>query len=93
MLTVEEAAERLRVSRETVRRWVRMGRLAGVHVGRHWLIPPAEIERVLSAGLGPVLPPAPSRQPELPASWPVYQAHHEPSTADRRVPRIIGERG
>lgn len=33
MLTVEEVAERMRVSAETVRRWLRVGRLRGVRMG------------------------------------------------------------
>jgi excisionase family DNA binding protein len=33
LLTVAEAAERLRLNPETIRRWLRDGRLTGVHLG------------------------------------------------------------
>jgi len=41
-LTVAEAAARLRVSEETIRRWLRDGRLSGVHLGSRkggWRVP------------------------------------------------------
>jgi len=52
LLTVPEVAERIRVSPELVRRWLRQGRLHGVRLGGTrlgWRIPEAEIERFLSA--------------------------------------------
>ena len=33
LLTVDDVARRVRVSRETVRRWLRAGRLAGLRLG------------------------------------------------------------
>jgi excisionase family DNA binding protein len=33
LLTVREAAERLRVNPESIRRWLRSGQLVGVHLG------------------------------------------------------------
>src|SRR5262245_49860431 len=39
LLTIDEAAARLRASRRTVREWLRVGRLAGVKVGDRWRIP------------------------------------------------------
>jgi excisionase family DNA binding protein len=51
MLTVIEVASRLRVSPESVRRWVRQGRLHGVKVGRQLRISPEEVNRILSDGL------------------------------------------
>ena len=39
LVTVEEAAESLRVSKETVRRWLREGSVPGaMKVGRQWRI-------------------------------------------------------
>ena len=38
-LTVEEAAERLRVAPFTMRKYLRQGRVQGVRVGRSWRIP------------------------------------------------------
>jgi excisionase family DNA binding protein len=49
-LTVPEAAERLRVMPETVRRWLRSGRLKGVSLGSDragWRIPESEVRRLL----------------------------------------------
>ena len=50
VLTVEEAAARLRTTPETVRRWLRSGKLRGVRPGGTklgWRIPEAEIARLL----------------------------------------------
>lgn len=49
-LLVPEAAERLRVNVDTVRRWLRNGTLRGARPGgtkAGWRIPASEIERVL----------------------------------------------
>jgi excisionase family DNA binding protein len=49
-LTVAEVARELRVSPETVRRWLRAGRLRGVLVGGDkvgYRIPAVELERFL----------------------------------------------
>jgi excisionase family DNA binding protein len=50
LLTVDEAAERLRVSRGTLYRYVRSGRLEAVRVGElgPWRIPSAALERLLT---------------------------------------------
>lgn len=50
MYTVKEAAERLKANPETIRRWLRDGRLKGVMPGGQKLgyrIPASEVERVL----------------------------------------------
>ena len=52
LLTVREVAERIRSSPETVRRWLRQGKLRGFRPGGTKLgyrIPEAELERFLSA--------------------------------------------
>jgi excisionase family DNA binding protein len=52
LLTVGEVAERLRTTPETVRRWMRAGRLNGVRLGGTklgWRIPASEVERLLKA--------------------------------------------
>ena len=55
LLTVPEVAQRIRVSPELVRRWLRDGRLRGVRLGGTrlgWRIPDDEVERFLfAAGL------------------------------------------
>ena len=50
LLRVDEVAERLRVSEETVRRMLRAGRLRGVRLGSTkmgWRIPASELARLL----------------------------------------------
>lgn len=44
MLTVKEAAEALRVSDQTVWRYIKVGQLAGRKVGRQYLIPEDSVE-------------------------------------------------
>lgn len=48
-LTVEEVADRLRVNREAVRRWLRAGELRGVHLSRKtgWRITEADLAAFL----------------------------------------------
>ncbi|MFN4073758.1 MAG: helix-turn-helix domain-containing protein [Thermus sp.] len=46
-LTPEELAGALRVSPETVRRWLRTGEVAGQRVGRLWRVPWEEGVRLL----------------------------------------------
>ena len=51
MLTVSEVAERLRLKPETVRRWLRSGKLHGVSLGSDsagWRVPEPEVERLLA---------------------------------------------
>ena len=52
-LTVPEVAERLRVGPETVRRWLRQGKLRGRLIGgtrAGYRIPEGEVSRILSGG-------------------------------------------
>ena len=46
LLTVSQAAEALSASSQTIRNWIRSGRLRGVRIGNRFLIPHAEIERM-----------------------------------------------
>jgi excisionase family DNA binding protein len=51
LLTVKEVAERLRANPQTIRRWLREGKLKGVMPGGEKLgyrIPAAEVTRLLS---------------------------------------------
>lgn len=48
MLTVPEVAERLGRSPETVRRWIRAGKLASGKVGTQHVVDEAELEKFLS---------------------------------------------
>ena len=44
LYTVEEAAKFLSVHAETLRLWLRLGKIKGVKVGRGWRIPETELE-------------------------------------------------
>ena len=51
VLTVPEVAERLRINEETVRRWLRTGKIRGVRLGgtrAGYRIPESEVGRLLS---------------------------------------------
>jgi len=53
MLTVEEAAERIRTTPHTVRRWLRDGKLRGTRPGGTrlgWRIPESEVQKLLAGG-------------------------------------------
>lgn len=58
MLTVPEAAARASRSQETIRRWVRSGKLRSHKAGNQHLIDPADLDAMTSDGSLPV-----------PASW------------------------
>jgi excisionase family DNA binding protein len=60
LLTVDEVAERLRVTPETVRVWLRQGELAGISLGRRagYRIEEAELQRFLDRRRGKPQPPA-----------------------------------
>lgn len=53
LLTVPEVAQQLRVRSETVRRWLRSGRIQGVMMGGYtagWRIPESEVRRLVAQG-------------------------------------------
>ena len=58
MLTVPEAARRAGLNPETVRRWIRAGRLRSEKVGTQHLVDPDQLEGLLE-----------DRPLELPARW------------------------
>ena len=50
LLTVADVADRLRIDPETVRVWLRTGKLRGSRIGGKragWRVPASEVERVL----------------------------------------------
>ena len=47
-LSIEEISQRLRISPETVRRWVRAGELPAVKIARQWRIAETEIKEYLA---------------------------------------------
>ncbi len=60
LLTVDQIADRVQVSQETVRRWLRSGRMYGVRPGGAkigWRVRSSEVDRFLAeAGEGQVGP-------------------------------------
>lgn len=49
MYTVPEVAERLRLHQQTIREWLRIGKIKGIRLGgtkAGWRIPPTEVERL-----------------------------------------------
>ena len=53
LLTVAEAARRLRLSQETIRRWLREERIRGIRLATAragWRIPASEVSEMLSGG-------------------------------------------
>lgn len=49
VLTVKEAAERLKTSRQQIRRMIRNGQLPAVRVGREWRITAETLEQFLTS--------------------------------------------
>ena len=56
MLTVPEAARRLRRNPETIRRWIREGKLRSTRVGTQHIIDEHDLEALAPAGLLPAPP-------------------------------------
>ncbi len=50
--TTKEVAELLRLSPITLSRWMREGKVKGIHFGRRrWRIPESEVERLILEGV------------------------------------------
>lgn len=56
MLTVPEVARRLRRNPETVRRWIREGRLRATKIGTQHLVDEADLDQMREATLLPAPP-------------------------------------
>ncbi len=52
-LSTEEVAERLQVDEQTVRRWIKSGKLEAFKPGREWRISPAALEALLESYSSP----------------------------------------
>ncbi len=50
LLTVEEAAKKLRLHLDTARRFVREGKLPATKIGRRYLIPASAIQEFIAKG-------------------------------------------
>jgi excisionase family DNA binding protein len=51
ILTVREVAEYLKLSRTTIWRWVKEGKLQAFKLGRSWRVRRSELERITGQGL------------------------------------------
>jgi excisionase family DNA binding protein len=49
LLTIEEAAEYLRLSKKTTWRWCKSGRLPAFKIGHQWRISKADLEALINA--------------------------------------------
>jgi excisionase family DNA binding protein len=49
LLTIEEAAEYLRLSKKTTWRWCRSGRLPAFKIGHQWRISKADLQEMINA--------------------------------------------
>jgi excisionase family DNA binding protein len=49
LLTVEEAAAKLKLAHKTLRDWLRTGKLSGVKMGKRWLIREEDLEATIQA--------------------------------------------
>jgi excisionase family DNA binding protein len=56
MITVPEAARRVRRNPETIRRWIRAGRLASQRVGTQHLVDERELDGLVARAALPVPP-------------------------------------
>jgi excisionase family DNA binding protein len=64
LLSLEDVASRLQVSDQTVRRWIKSGKLAAYKPGLEWRIKPSDLEEFLQARSSPK---APRRSPFEPS--------------------------
>jgi excisionase family DNA binding protein len=51
LLTVEEAAAKLKLAPKTLRDWLRTGKLPGVKLGKRWLVREQDLEAAIQAHL------------------------------------------
>ena len=47
LLTIQETADRLRLGKRTVERWLSTGEIRSVRLGRRRLVPQEEVDRLL----------------------------------------------
>ena len=53
-LSVDQVADKLKLSRQKVLRAIRYGRIQAKKVGRDWRVPESEVRRVHTTGMKPV---------------------------------------
>lgn len=47
-LTVADVAKQLQISEDTVRRWIKSGKLPALKIGKEWRIDPEELKSLLA---------------------------------------------
>lgn len=94
-LTVNEVASICRVSTETVRKWLRAGSLAGVHLGRPWRVSRRVLMEFLEGGDSSGRQEASSSSvggSSPGSSSPGVAASRSVSASRSLIPRVIGGR-
>jgi excisionase family DNA binding protein len=89
LLTPEDAADRLSVSRDAILSWLQRGQLKGVKAGRLWRIREKDLEDFLTE---PVLAPkeAPPSATEGGIDWQRYDALKARKLSRRTIARELG---
>jgi excisionase family DNA binding protein len=64
ILTAQEAADYLRVTRATIRRWCQEGKLPAFRIGREWRINKAELDKITGGNEASA-----SKDDEMTESW------------------------
>jgi acetyl-CoA synthetase len=50
LYTVEEAAAEIKISPQTMAKWLRAGKIRGVRVGRLWRVPESALDEIAQGG-------------------------------------------
>ncbi len=88
LLTLLEAAERLQINPEVLRRWLRAGRITGVKVGSDWRLRESDIEEYFTPA-GAAQAPA-TQGPKMCVKFPKWLEH---SGLPARVNEALGPQG
>lgn len=96
LLTVPEVAERLRVAEETIRRWLRSGRMTGILFSDRsgYRVLDSEVERFIAANIRPGNKPGPKPKDAQRAEAPAAQTESggQLRVAEDRARYQAGER-
>ena len=69
-LTIEQAADRLLMNKEVLRRWIREGRVPAVKLGRVWRMTESTVDKILTGAIDVSAAPEPAgaSKPRTPAA-------------------------
>lgn len=86
LLTVSQAAGDLHASTQTIRNWIRAERLAAVRIGNRFLVPRAEVQRLLGE-------PRAAAGGESPWDFDLSEPAHPLPRATARLPEADSSQG